>query len=103
MAGRTSSLTLGLALLAAVVSAADIKLERKLDPHTLMHDGVAGLPKVGDDTLKAHSPEFLSWAEKYGKLRDYCKGAVLPCVESLRRVGLTSHVHIPCPFQPGLY
>ena len=84
---------LGLAVLAAEASAADLKLERKLDPKVLHDvDAGAGIPKVGEKVgeapEQAHSAEFLRWADKYGKESEYCDEGKLPCAESLRRVGL---------------
>jgi len=44
----------------------------------------AGMP-ASTTPAQTHSAEFLAWAQRYGKLPEYCPDGSVPCAESLRR------------------
>lgn len=72
-------------------------------PSTIVQRAGSTIPSVGDRAhtvpppatshampasttpAQTHSAEFLAWAQRYGKLPEYCPDGSVPCAESLRR------------------
>ena len=53
--------------------------------HTVPPPATAGGMPASTTPAQTHSAEFLAWAQRYGKLPEYCPDGSVPCAESLRR------------------
>ena len=53
--------------------------------HTVPPPATAGGLPASTTPAQTHSAEFLAWAQRYGKLPEYCPDGSVPCAESLRR------------------